>query len=524
MPSECLLIINGRSLEAMQIAHTYAKERKFPAERIVVLTPPLSFFRNENFSPRWTVGRKEAEEVLLEPVLQRIEELNDPSPPALILSPDWPTRVKVPGSPEVSSTSFLSCAGDLPAAELIKNGRAASPWFSPPPDTPQKRIQLFHYPVSRKVHPPFYPAAMLGVFYPPMTPEKINKQLLTAVKADFDSPIGSIVFETNADVRTRTRLAQYRMAESRLREEGFQVEMLSATDPLPKKIIGVMSGAATINTGRYRGKLQPGSYADHLTSHAATFDLRIQTKLTEWLDAGAAASTGTVTEPYSIWTKFTEAAVFERYFRGTTLLEALMQSTASPFQVLIVGDPLCRPWASEMKELAFETEWEENYLRLDVTGAPKSSITELHLFVDGKRMEGKGPVWQIPFDAETMGPEVELDLHARYLWVPPQIGSLQKRLSTPVPSSLKLSGSVKSDHVVLQLKNKPQLVLAEVYRGLTKIYTWSPSSNKSKVTLGLDQSGTGPISLRVKGLTEAGEIRWSNYLDLDPVPPRASTP
>ncbi|MGA0334275.1 MAG: TIGR03790 family protein [Kiritimatiellia bacterium] len=524
MPSECLLIINGRSLEAMQIAHTYAEARNFPAERILVLQPPVSFFRTANFAPRWTVPLAQAEKELLRPVLERLKELNDPSPTALLLSPDWPTRVSVPDSPELSITTYLSCAGNLPAGNLIKSGQALSPWFSEPPDTPQKNANLLRYPLNRSIDPPFYPAAMLGVFYPPQSPERIRKDLLRSIEGDTKMPVGSIVFETNADVRTRTRLAQYERTADRLRERGIDVKMLSATDPLPKKIIGVMGGAAKMHTARYRGKLQPGAYADHLTSHAATFDLTIQTKLTEWLDAGAAASSGTVTEPYAIWTKFPEAAVFERVLKGNTLLEALMQSVASPFQLLIVGDPLSRPWGEQMKKLDLKTEWKEGVLKVKAVGAPPSSSTAYHLFADGKRIEGPGPEWQIPFNAESIGPDLELILHSRYLWAPPQLGTVKKRITTPVPGKLRLRGSVKTDHVVLETESEEPLLFLEIYRGVDQIHQLNPADRKNQLTLGLNQSGTGPVTLRAKAVTRTGQILWSNSLQLIPTPPPPSAP
>ncbi len=519
MPSEALLIINGHSLEAMQIANEYAESRNFPAERILVLTPPISFFREENGSPKWTVSLEDAKTHLLEPVMAKIDALKDASPTALILSPEWPTRVRVPGSPEISITALLGCQGKIPGGDLIKNGRAISPWFTPPPDTPQKRGRLLRYPVKGMKDKIFYPAAMLGVYYLPLTTERMQKQLKTAVNADFRQPVGSIVFETNADVRTRTRLAQYKLAERRVSEKGIDVAFISAHEKPPENVIGVMGGAASMNISRYQGKLLPGAFADHLTSHAATFDLKIQTKLTEWLQAGAAASAGTVTEPYAIWMKFPEAAVFERYLRGTTLLEALMQSVASPYQVLIVGDPLCRPWAKELKDLRIDTEWDEPYLKVEASGAPQSSMTQMHLFVDGKRVEGNGPVWNLKRNAENTGPELELILHARYLWALPEVGSLKKTISTPFPETLNLKGSAKSDHVALKLKSKQELVMLEIFRGTEKIHSVKLAEKKPEIELSLLESGTGPVTLRAKAVTLDGEIRWSNFLEISPEAP-----
>lgn len=520
LPSEALLIINGRSLEATQIANEYARARNFPSERILVLTPPVSFFRKPDGTPLWTVPLADARIHLLEPVLEKVEALQDASPTALILSPEWPTRVAVPESPHISTTALLGCRGNIPKAELIKNGRAISPWFSPPPDTPQRSVRMHRYPVKRPVDPLFHPAAMLGVYVEPMTTEKIAQGLRESVGADFRQPVGSIVFETNADVRTKTRLQQYQMAASRLRDKDVEVAFVHAGEKLPGDIIGVMGGAATLETSRYQKKIVSGAFADHLTSFAATFDNTIQTKLTRWLDAGAAASAGTVTEPYAIWTKFPEAALFERYLKGNTLLEALMQSLASPYQTLIVGDPLCRPWGADLEDLKVGTRWEEHTLRVEITGVPESSLTQHHLFMDGQRVPGNGPVWNLPRDPENTGPEMELIVHSRYQWAPPRVGSIRRIEKTPFENSLVLKGSVKADHLALTLKSEEPLMWVEIYRGLDHIHTSTAKGARPVIQLGLTESGTGPVRLRAKAVTAGGQVRWSTYLDVNPEPPR----
>jgi len=520
MPSESLLIINGRSLQAMQVANEYASLRHFPAERILVLHPELSFFRKVDGSPKWTVSQEQAQEELLAPVLEKISSLNDASPTTLILSPEWPTRIKVANSPEVSLTAFLSCSGELPTGELVKTGQAISPWFVAPPDTPQKSGRLLRYPINRRIDPPFYPAAMLSVYYPPLTTQKILSHLRRSVKADFSQPEGTVIFVTNEDIRTKTRLWQYHNAKSRLDDKNIPVEMISSVTKPPSRILGIMAGTANLNTKRYASGLVPGAFADHLTSFAANFDTSDQTKLTQWLDAGAAASLGTVTEPYTIWTKFPEAAFFERYLRGNTLLEAMMQSLASPYQSLLVGDPLCRPWAAELENLELKTSWTGTTMTIQAIGVPKGSATSMHLFVDGVRVKGDGPQWTLEVDPESYGPEMDIILHARYLWAPPEVGSLQQRVTTPSTSELQLRGNEKSDHVSLKLKSKAPLMMIEIYRGNEIVYTASVSGKKPEFLLRLDQSGTGPVSLRARAVTQTGDFIWSNYLDLEPKPPK----
>ena len=66
----------------------------------------------------------------------------------------------------------------------------------------------------------------------------------------------------------------------------------------------------------------------------------------EWLQQGATASYGTVSEPCAYPGKFPSPATFlDHYLRGDTLLEAYWKSVAMPGQGLFIGEPLARPFA-----------------------------------------------------------------------------------------------------------------------------------------------------------------------------------
>ena len=77
-----------------------------------------------------------------------------------------------------------------------------------------------------------------------------------------------------------------------------------------------------------------------------------QTPLSELLRYGAAAASGTVTEPYAVAHKFPSPMMQVHYARGCTVAESFYQSVLCPYQLLIVGDPLCRPWAN-IPEITF---------------------------------------------------------------------------------------------------------------------------------------------------------------------------
>jgi uncharacterized protein (TIGR03790 family) len=67
-----------------------------------------------------------------------------------------------------------------------------------------------------------------------------------------------------------------------------------------------------------------------------------------WLDAGATASYGTVSEPCNYWQKFPNPAVLLKwYVSGSTAVEAYWKSVAWPSQGLFVGEPLAAPYAHQ---------------------------------------------------------------------------------------------------------------------------------------------------------------------------------
>ena len=48
------------------------------------------------------------------------------------------------------------------------------------------------------------------------------------------------------------------------------------------------------------------------------------------------------TEPFAIQAKFPTAFIQAFYVEGCSLAEAFYQSVTGPYQLLIIGDPLCR--------------------------------------------------------------------------------------------------------------------------------------------------------------------------------------
>jgi len=89
----------------------------------------------------------------------------------------------------------------------------------------------------------------------------------------------------------------------------------------------------------------PGALADHLTSYGGDLLGSSQMSSLRWLEAGATASYGTVSEPCSHWQKFPHPSVLLRhYLGGASAIEAYWRSVAWPAQGVFIGEPLARPY------------------------------------------------------------------------------------------------------------------------------------------------------------------------------------
>lgn len=103
-------------------------------------------------------------------------------------------------------------------------------------------------------------------------------------------------------------------------------------------------GAAQVNKLESINFL-PGALADHLTSFGGDLLESTQMSSLRWLNAGATASYGTVSEPCNFWQKFPQSSVLlQHYLSGETAMEAYWKSVAWPAQGLFIGEPLAAPY------------------------------------------------------------------------------------------------------------------------------------------------------------------------------------
>jgi len=346
-PHECIIIANRRTMESVELANYYAHLRQIPPINIVHLDlPDKALDADATFTP------DEFRQYIFDPVNKIIRDRNIASHILVWLySLDFPTRIET--TPPMSLTGMTFVRGNPPSPELIEGGNWLSPLFIGPdradgPKSPPAGLEEFTIRLTTNMPTP---SMMLGWSGSRgMSVQQIKDQLRVAASSDGAHPSASVYFELNQDVRSEMRQWQFQPVIKELSGLGVAGIAVSNIPAERVDLMGIMGGRAVFNAGSY-SSLQPGAYAEHLTSFAAIFHEPSQTKLTEWLKLGAAGSSGTVVEPGSstkpviIWTKFPTARLYSHYASGCTLIESLYLSTRSPLQLLMVGDALCSPWA-----------------------------------------------------------------------------------------------------------------------------------------------------------------------------------
>ena len=363
-PHEVALVVNEESLDSILLASVWARLRSVPTPNIVRVRVP------KGADGRFPVAvtKERFDEEILYPVRKALEASGaDSRVLAWVYSCDFPLRVSVTegGAAPRPSTNDLSLAGATflgtapwPRSEAVVAAMLSSPLYAGPdgPDEPAaggsfnpgaaNPASAFDRVRTDLLDRMPVPSAMLAVTGPgALSVEAAVTVLERAAAADSLCATGVVCFARRDDVRDGSRAWQYaKVVESGFSSEGpLHPQEVPVGSPIPDfPYAGFMTGATSVDP---MPRFAPGAYADHFTSYAAAFDLPQQMKATRWLAAGAAFTSGTVCEPYALWTKFPTAWIFPRLASGATMIEAFYASVRSPLQIQPIGDPLCAPWA-----------------------------------------------------------------------------------------------------------------------------------------------------------------------------------
>jgi len=359
-PENVFLIINPTSADSLAIANTFAALRRVPPINVFML--PWTDGEDSTTITKFRSG-------ILQPVLRAIDARRLSSQiDHVVYSSGFPWRIdyaaelpadvkaqdKFPsGSLTGMTTLFAAVQSGVPAWLDAESNRYYRPpgadgvpsstigfrsWYGWGP-----RGDLLEAGGTR-----YLLATMLGVTSGRgNTATEVLAMLGSAARADGTRPKGTVYFVTNSDIRTITRSSVFPATVRALEALGVQAEIVAGTLPVRKRdVVGLMTGTPTFDWAASGSTMVPGAICENLTSFGGIFTPSAgQTPLSAFIRAGAAGSSGTVTEPFSLQAKFPHPAIQVHYARGASLAEAFYQSVHAPYQLLVVGDPLCQPWA-----------------------------------------------------------------------------------------------------------------------------------------------------------------------------------
>jgi hypothetical protein len=237
---------------------------------------------------------------------------------------------------------------------------------------------------------------------------EVLSYLRASVSSDGSIPNGTVYLMENADVRSSARESYFHSTVTALKERRRKAEILHGKLPRRKSdVIGAVLGAKNFGWSRSGSRLLAGSIAETMTSYGGYFDSKAQTKLTEFLRFGAAGSSGAVAEPYAIQEKFPVSHLQVYYADGSSLAEAFYQSIEVPYQLLVVGDPLARPFAHFARIVMDEPDSKKPWsgrvlLRPDIEPAKGKAIKGVELWVDGRHVDEVGPGNSLSWDTASV--------------------------------------------------------------------------------------------------------------------------
>jgi uncharacterized protein (TIGR03790 family) len=166
------------------------------------------------------------------------------------------------------------------------------------------------------------------------------------VQSDGKFPLNPVLLAKSSDPDRNLRHFDFDNAIFNHRILGFD-QLFRTNSDSPQNatgLLGYQTGLAQYQISS--NSFVPGAIADSMTSFGGIIiGANGQTRLLEFIHAGASGSYGTVAEPLSDVQKFPNPMVYFYQSRGFNLAEAYYQSLAVPYQGLIVGEPLAAPFA-----------------------------------------------------------------------------------------------------------------------------------------------------------------------------------
>ncbi len=201
------------------------------------------------------------------------------------------------------------------------------------------------------------------------------------------------------------------------------------------------------------------------------------------------------------------------YARGCTLAEAFYQSVWGPYQLLIVGDPLCRPWADIPRVSVKGVEPGASVhgrlaLEPSATLPDDAAVARFELFADGMRMSQCEPGETLSLDTAKLADGWH---ELRVVAIgPPPIESQGREIipvrlanhDRKIKASLLGDGPWSADKPLMIAVESPGSIGIVALQGSRLV--GRIAGEKGRIDIPANTLGAGPVRLRVIGLGKGG--------------------
>ncbi len=328
-----IVVVNQNSANSIQLGNDYCEARGVPPQNVLRMTG-------------WTGGaiswsRADFETDLCNPLLAMVSSRGlTHQAHYVLLSTGIPYRV-IDGGSQNSTTSALFYGFKTNTPVLDPN----LPNTCALPDSATNSYAFSELPFPEATPNNAPTNSFLAMMLTDTNLAGAEMVLMRSVASDSTFPTQAVYLEKTSDWARNVRFTEFDNALFDARLVGDQAATQFEADST------AFSGLLGLQTGLWGLSLPndafiPGTMADTLTSFAGgIFENQGQTTLLAFLHAGASASYGAVVEPCNYLEKFPNPLVYLYQYRGFSLAEAYYQSVLSPFEGLMVGEPLSAPFA-----------------------------------------------------------------------------------------------------------------------------------------------------------------------------------
>jgi uncharacterized protein (TIGR03790 family) len=453
-----IVVINANSTNSIQLGNAYCEQRE---------VPPQNVFRMSG----WTGGavtwsQAEFETCLRNPLLAMVASRGLTNQAEIVLlSMDIPYRVTSGGS--ANSTTSALFYGFKNDASPPGPGLPASCSL---PDSSSNSFAFSEMPFSEAPPDTAPTNSFLAMMLTDTTLNGAQLILSRGVAGDSSFPAQTVYLAKTSDVARNVRYVEFDNAVFDTHIRGDNSLVVIDTDSTSfTNLLGLLTGLAQLTLPA--DALVAGGMGDSLTSFAGDIlESSGQTSLLAFLEAGAAASYGTVIEPCNYVQKFPNPEDYFYQDRGFSMVESYYQSLLNPYQGLLAGEPLSAPFARPGS-----ADW--------------SSLT------NGTLLRGQAPLSLAFYAAATNLPlgRVDLFVDGKFFQdvtnLPPIAGDVLSvilngfTVEYPVPSDATVASTVTGLATALNAQTNTTRVLAFSYGDRLELDSLDIAAPGSQVTL-----------------------------------------